>query len=122
MVLPERKQIQARLGEAQKLLEAMNGFASLARHLRRFQLSDLEWRVSDLCLRFCLDVAFPGCSQGPLSRPPSAARCAGLSPMWHRAAAMTPRFRHTHRVVRPHDPSRQASLRKHGHFGNRHGR
>ena len=35
--------------------------------------------------------------------------------MWrrHRAAAMTPRFRHTHRVVRPHDPSRQASLRKH---------
>lgn len=35
--------------------------------------------------------------------------------MWHRAAAMTPRFRHTHRVVRPHDPSRQASLRKHGH-------
>ena len=34
------------------------------------------------------------------------------------AAAMTPRFRHTHRVVRPHDPSRQAGLRKHGHFGN----
>ena len=29
-----------------------------------------------------------------------------------------PRFRHTHRVVRPHDPSRQASLRKHRHFGN----
>jgi hypothetical protein len=26
MVFPERKQIQARLGEAQKLLEAMNGF------------------------------------------------------------------------------------------------
>ena len=33
----------------------------------------------------------------------------------HRAAIMTPRFRHTHRVVRTHDPSRQASLRKHGH-------
>ena len=38
--------------------------------------------------------------------------------MWHRAAAMAPRFRHTHRVVGPQDPSRQASLRKHGHFGN----
>jgi hypothetical protein len=61
--------------------------------------------------------AFSGCSQGPLSRPRSSARCAGLSPMWrrHRAAAMTPRFRHTHRIVRPHDPSRQASLRKHRH-------
>jgi hypothetical protein len=61
--------------------------------------------------------AFSGCSQGPLSRPPSPARCARLSPMWrrHRAAAMSPRFRHTHRVVRPHDPSRQASLRKHRH-------
>jgi hypothetical protein len=47
----------------------------------------------------------------------SSARCAGLSPMWrrHRAAAMTPRFRHTHRIVRPHDPSRQASFRKHRH-------
>ena len=46
--------------------------------------------------------------------PPSSARCAGLSPMWrrHRAATMTPRFRHTHRVVRAHDPSRQAGLRK----------
>jgi hypothetical protein len=47
----------------------------------------------------------------------SSARCAGLSPMWrrHRAAAMTPRFRHTHGVVRSHGPSRQASLRKHRH-------
>jgi hypothetical protein len=49
--------------------------------------------------------------------PRSSARCARLSPMWrrHRAAAKTPRFRHTHRVVRPHDPSRQASPRKHRH-------
>ena len=33
----------------------------------------------------------------------------------HRAAIMAPRFRHTHRVVHLHDPSRQTSLRKHGH-------
>jgi hypothetical protein len=41
MVLPERKQIQARLGEARKLLEAMKwmGFASLVRHPSRFQRS-----------------------------------------------------------------------------------